>query len=276
MRDDIWRCLVAYGADPEAAAVLADEHDDAALHKAFDAVDNVDELVLSTSSVRVEIELASAEKGELDLALRRLALLSRPQRRAILAHRVVRTPEAMLEQYAGATATDLETGLAVLAGGLSAPDAEHALSSLLAQIADLEAPEAEAVEPSLRGLPAIAVAFAAALLGLAVMSGTNGEADQSASSAASPSITSEAPTTTTGVTTTTIAAFVEPDREVEVEVTDDNTIVRREPWTRRLIWESRPFRSAIEIVSVDPNTVTIDYSGERLLISLADGTFLPP
>ena len=32
----------------------------------------------------------------------------------------------------------------------------------------------------------------------------------------------------------------------------------------------------VEIVSVDPNTVTVNYGGERLLINLADGTFLPP
>ncbi len=83
-------------------------------------------------------------------------------------------------------------------------------------------------------------------------------------------------TTTTATSTTTTSPFREPDREIEVSVTDDNTIIRQEPWTRRVIWESAPFRGPVEIVSVDPNTVTLDYSGTRLLVSLTDGTLLPP
>lgn len=71
------------------------------------------------------------------------------------------------------------------------------------------------------------------------------------------------------------ATYVEPDREIEVLVTERDTLIRQEPWTGRVIWESRPLTEP-KIVSVDPNTVTVDSRGNRLVVSLTDGTLLPP
>ena len=69
--------------------------------------------------------------------------------------------------------------------------------------------------------------------------------------------------------------FREPDRVIEILISERETLIRREPDTQDVIWESARF-SDVEILSIDPNTVTIQTRGNRLLVSLADGTLLPP
>ncbi len=151
------------------------------------------------------------------------------------------------------------------------------LTEVLTPITELDAPDLRDVgERGRRPRVAItvAVALAIGLLGVAARQ------QPPAATIAVPSTVAELPNSRSPTTTTTTSiapppTWIDPDREVEIFLTDEDTIVRLEPWTRRLLWESRPFRDP-QIISIDPNSVTIDSAGNRLIVSLADGTLLPP
>ncbi len=149
---------------------------------------------------------------------------------------------------------------------------ELAVAERFAPLRQLEAPHRDdAITRAALTVAAIAVV---ALGLIAVAPGDGPEV------VAMPSTTTGAPSTTS---TTSPAqpdpdpppTWVDPDRELEIFLTADDTLIRLEPWTRRVIWESRTFVDP-EIVSVDPNSVTITSAGNRLIVNLADGTLLPP
>lgn len=207
------------------------------------------------------------DAAELAALLRRLDRLSNPQRSAVLAHHLgVGAPTDPIA---------VEAGVAQLTVG------GRELADVLAPLTALDAPRfATSTQLQRRASigAALIIAVAALLIGIA--------ATQRATPSARPIGSAEpdvSTSTTTGASTptstTTSSAppptWVDPDRELEIFLTDEDTIVRLEPWTRRLLWESRPFRDP-QIVSIDPNSVTIDSAGNRLIVSLTDGTLLPP
>jgi len=285
-RADVWRCLVGYGVPEQHAAEICGGGD-VTLRSAFETHSEFP----TDSAVRVQLldSVASdpTPEGELARLLTRLDVMSARQRQAVLAHHIAGLSGGELAGLS-IDERDLATGEAMLALGTGAGMAREGASKALAPLADLPAPASLTSGRSNRGRVVVAAA-ALALTLVGTQAGLASQLDwppgeqqeealagdaQPAPQAATPTVPETTAKTLTAQTAT--PADVEPDREVEVSVTTENTVIRQEPWTRRVIWESRPFRGAVEIVSVDPNTVTIDYSGTRILVSLTDGTLLPP
>ncbi len=206
------------------------------------------------------------DETELATLLLRLDRLSDLQRSAVLAGQL------------GLGATDptaFEAGVAQLTVG------DRELDDVLAPLTMLDAPQFATSEELRRRATiaaALIVAVGALLVGLAATRHPAPLAQPIGFGAPESSTPVNTVASTSASTSTTSApppTWVDPDRELEIFLTERNTIVRLEPWTRRLLWESRVFRDP-RIVSIDPNTVTVDSAGNRLIVSLTDGTLLPP
>lgn len=275
---NIWRCLIGYGL-PVGQATEICGRDDVGLRAAFAATHSPSS---HDSAVRIQIvdpaESVLSARGELANLVHRLSRLSDPQRQSLLAHHVAGLSLDELVDELGVDDRDLTTAEGLLALGTSSSDAREAAVAALAPLVELPTPTSVTSPKINRRARVLAVAA----LGLALVGGQAALASvRERTPIESAALTVAAEQTTTTITSTVDpptapARYTEPDREVEVAVTDDNTIIRQEPWTREVIWESRPFLADVEIIRVDLNTVTIEYSGTRLIVSLTDGTLLPP
>lgn len=73
----------------------------------------------------------------------------------------------------------------------------------------------------------------------------------------------------------TVDSIREPVPQGEVQLTNDDTVVLRDLQTREIIWESRPFTNP-ELLRVGGGTLSVTSAGNRVILSLIDGTQLPP
>lgn len=265
----LWRCLVTYGVDPATATEVC-AGGPQTLTNALGAV-ATRQLASTASQPFIFIDLASpTENPDFQELVQMLAALPEASRRAVLANRVGGVPIEDLVAEADADELDLTDGLRRLENA----DPSCSLKELFAVAIDLPVPDLEATRArtgqNWLAMGALAIAGVVSILVL-----TSTIADQSAEpltpdQSAQP-LGEPAPTTMS----TAADHFAEPDREIEIAITQEHTLIRREPWTRRVMWESRRFAD-VEILSIDPNTVTIMTRGHRLFVSLTDGTLLPP
>lgn len=258
--DGLWRCLVAWGVERSIATEICAGWP-RTLTDALDAA-SIRQPVPSNSQRSIWIDLADPiEDPEFRELTLMLASLPEASRRAVFATVIGGVPIERLTAEADADESDLEDGI----GRLERDEPDRSIAELFAPVFDIRIPPFETPKaptgPKWLAAGALATAgFVSILVWAPNKHGHNVQVP----------LELAAPTTMTMTITSP-----EPDREIEISITDDNTIIRREPWTRRVIWESRPF-DEVEILSIDPNTVTITSRGYRLFVSLTDGTLLPP
>ncbi|NNF56442.1 MAG: hypothetical protein HKN03_18605 [Acidimicrobiales bacterium] len=265
----LWRCLVAYGVDPDTATKIS-AGEPQTLKNALEKVASR-QRASRVSQPLIMIDLASpTENPDFQELVKTLAALPKASRRAVLANIVGGVPIEDLVANADADEHDLTDGLRRLqTADPSRSTEEHLAAAIDLPVPDLDATKARTGQNWL-AVGAVGIAAAASILVL-----TSTIADQ-ADQSLIPGQSSQPLEEPASTTVSTAADYVvEPDREIEISITDENTLIRREPWTRRVIWESRPFVD-VEILSIDPNTVTITTRGHRLFVSLTDGTLLPP
>jgi len=261
----LWRCLVAYGVD-HSIAVQVCRGAPQSFSSALDKLPPTPPSTLGHQPVLIDLE-APTESEEFRALAQLLATLPEASRRAVVARMVGDVEVDRLHAEAAAAESDLADGLRLL----KEAEPHRPIDDLFAAIQRLPAPEL-VVEPT-RSHPgwlsagALAAALLAGVAGAVLTSSPNNY------SAPTPEPT---PTTTTPPKPTLDPElFREPDRKIEISVTEDGTLIRHDPLTRRVVWESSPFEE-LKIVSIDPNTVTIESRGYRLFVSLTDGTLLPP
>lgn len=287
-----WRCLVAYGQSPSASLQIC-LNEGLSLRALFEHVDSLERSLdfapqqsrQPSPSPSVTIELLSeVTDPQLVILQGRFGRLSKPQRRAVIGRHVAKVPVDLLVSELAVSSEHLATGTAALltdAAGTGVQsefegDADGAIENMLSPIYNLAAPRDPFRQKRLAILAISAVVAACTLL--IVLNTPRLVQPTTKSLTSPPSSTPEQTTITTPIADEPAlppATFVEPDREMEIRITERDTVVRVEPWTGRVIWESREFLDP-KLVSVDPNTVTIDSNGNRLLVSLTDGTLLPP
>ena len=262
---NLWRCLVAYGADSAIASEIC-ALGTQTLTSALAAIERRQPAV-TVSQPPILIDLTNpTEDLQFQELVRMLAALPASSRRAVLANLVGGVPIEDLVDEADADELDLIDGIRRL---------EHAepgrsLQELLTPVFDLPVPDLEATNAQ-TGSNWLAVVALVAAGFVSVILLTSTTSDQTAH----PGLESAATTSSTAFRSTAANQFVEPDRDVRISITDADTLVRREPGTSRVMWESSPFAD-LEILSIDPNTLTIMTRGYRLIVSLTDGTLLPP
>lgn len=266
----MWRCLVASGVNSAIATEVC-----SGVPRTLTAALRAAALrqgSWSNSGEPVFIDLSDpTEDPEFRELTQLLSVLPEASRRAVLATMIGGLPIERLPAEADANASDLEGGIRHLERIIPGPS----LNELFAPVLDIPVPDLGlTITPTgPKWLPAggLVTAVFVSILFLAAMPQGDG---------AQP-VLEQAPTTTatlatvTSTSTTLANSLKEPDREIEISITDDDTIIRREPWTRKVIWESRPYAD-VEVLSIDPNTLTITTRGYRLFVSLTDGTLLPP
>lgn len=200
--------------------------------------------------------------------LDRLMDLEPADRRVVAAHHVAGIPIDRLESLL----PDARQRLARLEPALE-QELETAPAEL-AHLTDLRPVETAADRrPSRWAVPAMAAILTVAMGAAAAIGWPPAVTTEET---ASPATTTPIATLTTTTTTPDLARLVtDPDRQVHLEMTADDEIVRRLPGTGEVIWTAGPFRDA-EVVGVELDTVVILKGVRRLKLSLVDGTLLPP
>lgn len=271
----LWRCLIAYGVDHAAATEVCGGGPQT-LKAALGAVPSRP-LASRESEPSIWIDLeAPTEDPEFRAMALMLSALPEAPRRAILATMIGGFPIERLVAEADADESDLTDAIQ----RLKHADPDLSFNELCAPLLRIPVPDFGTTPkqnvPKWLPVGALAIALVVSIMVLATT-----PKGQSALSPAEITPTRIPPATTSSALpapsrpTVNPDQFREPDREIEISITEEDTLVRLEPWTRRVIWESRPF-AEVEILSIDPNTVTITTRGYRLFVSLTDGTLLPP
>ncbi len=220
---------------------------------------------------------APAVHRSVDATERLLGQLDTEERRVLLAHHAFGWVRDDLRCVVPHRTVDEVALLLESAEAKVGPDAE-AVGERLGPLLDRSAVRTGVGRGALALVAGCVVVATVALVVVAA-----GRSAPAATVVASSTSTSVVPATTAAPTTATTAPspaidpddYREPDRELEIVVSDDDTILRLEPWTRRVIWESRPFTEPM-VLSVDINTVAITSNGNRVILNLVDGTQLPP
>ena len=276
-----WLCAIAYGATSADADRLSRDTGQS-MRDLFDAVDALESKDPRHGQASVTVALVA---DEVDRRFRKLrSLIERltiDEQRAVIGHHVGLLPIDSLPTELELSRADLESGTTRLLTGSSSTSIE----ALMAPVFEVTAPNStpERRNPGrlvLSGFATVCLVAALLTIGRAAKPPLDSQvvAPENTTAPTTQAPTTEAPEPeeeSPASTSEPPTLFVEPDREIEVLVTERDTLVRVEPWTGRLIWESRPFTD-LELVSVDPNTVTAMSRGNRLVISLTDGTLLPP
>ena len=279
-RPELWRFLVALGCSAERAVALSCDQTVTpadAVSKAFED-DNAPRPAFAVAQPQFEeidgVVRLEVVNPQAQLAIDSLATLSEPQRIAVCAVHLLGVAKGDVASL-GVDVLDVaaaEEGLRRFNPGCS-------VEEVLEPICSLEVPDCERDGFGRSWMPATgALIVLVLLLALSAAFRTPAPVASAPTTVSTPALAAEGvPSTESArplVVTPSSTTTSTPVRQVNIEIGEENTIVRFDPETGDVIWVSLPLRMP-EIVAVHPNTIQLTSSGRPVVMSLLDGTILP-
>ncbi len=279
-RPELWRFLVALGCSTERAAALS-------FDQTVTPADAVSKAFEDDNAPRPAFAVAQPQFEEIDgvvgletlnpqaqSAIDSLAMLSGSERIAICAVHLLGVAKGDVA-HLGVDVSDVATAEEVLRRS----NPECSIEEVLEPICSLEVPDCERDAYSQSWMPAAgALIVVVLMLVLSTALRTPAPAASAQTTVSIQALATEAVQSTEpppqAVVTPSSTTTAAPTRQVNIEIREENTIVRLEPETGDVIWESLPLRMP-EIVAVHPNTIQLTSSGRPVVMSLLDGTILP-
>ena len=249
--DKLWAALLGYCGDPRLAA----DHLDADLPptEAFArAIEQIDQVSNDSPSI-IDLSSVGGDYSEIRSAIETLAEMPAVLRAETIYSRLFAPPDLTREP-------------------LGPDELDRALSVLMCTSPPLQ-PVRQRISPAVIGVGALTAlgVVVSALVSAAGLS-DSGQLDLAATTTTTEQL--NAPIPVRPIDLETLVA--DADRVVDVVLTADGFVVRRDGETAEIIWTSRQYRDATD-VRVDADVVTVARtSGWITYLSLTDGTQLPP